>query len=571
MRRLLLLLLLSVLLLPHAAPAQVESIGGSSAVRQESTTAGQSGPLVQCAVTTSAPTYTTGKTDPLSCTTTGGLRISGTVTATGSLTDAELRATPVPISGTVTVTDGAGALNVIVDSAPTTAVTAASLPLPTGAATSALQDGIIKDGAGDTTQANVSSGRIHVDPSGVTSPISAASLPLPSGASTSALQGGGLPVALGAGGGLKVDGSGTALPISGTVTVTDGAGALNVIVDSGTVTVTDGAGALNVICDSGCSGGTQYNQGTAGTSTDTLTMAGAIRKDTAAVDAGVVDGDRVVLSTDSVGRLRVTAADTTQPVSGTFWQATQPVSGTVTVTDGAGALNVIVDSGTTTVTQATGTNLHVVVDSAPTTAVTGTFWQATQPVSEASPASRAVTNAGTFATQAAATLTAETTKVIGTVRAQGNLGAAFDAATGAAPPANAVLAGGLVSGATGGFLGPIPISDAVAVVNISTITTTLIVTGVAGRHVRIGALNLVTAAANNVAFLSGTGATCGTGTAGMSGGTTAASGYNFAANGGIAQGSGLGTIMKTVATGDSVCIITSATTQLSGSVSYTIY
>jgi hypothetical protein len=32
-------------------------------------------------------------------------------------------------------------------------------------------------------------------------------------------------------------------------------------------------------------------------------------------------------------------------------------------------------------TQATGTNLHVVVDSAPTTAVTGTFWQATQPVS----------------------------------------------------------------------------------------------------------------------------------------------------------------------------------------------
>lgn len=34
-----------------------------------------------------------------------------------------------------------------------------------------------------------------------------------------------------------------------------------------------------------------------------------------------------------------------------------------------------------TATQATGTNLHVVVDSAPTTAVTGTFFQATQPVS----------------------------------------------------------------------------------------------------------------------------------------------------------------------------------------------
>lgn len=53
----------------------------------------------------------------------------------------------------------------------------------------------------------------------------------------------------------------------------------------------------------------------------------------------------------------------TTAVTGTFWQATQPVSGTVTAV------------------QATGTNLHTVVDSAPTTAVTGTFFQATQPVS----------------------------------------------------------------------------------------------------------------------------------------------------------------------------------------------
>ena len=107
--------------------------------------------------------------------------------------------------------------------------------------------------------------------------------------------------------------------------------------------------------------------------------------------------------------------------------------------------------------------------------------------------------------------------------------------------------------------------------NISTATTTLIVTGVSGRHVRITGLNLVTAAANNVALISGTGATCGTGTTGMTGGTTAASGYNFAANGGIAQGSGLGEINRTNATGDSVCIITSAATQLSGRLSSAIY
>lgn len=47
----------------------------------------------------------------------------------------------------------------------------------------------------------------------------------------------------------------------------------------------------------------------------------------------------------------------------------------------SGGQAVTVTSGTVTATQATGSNLHVAVDSAPTTAVTGTFWQATQPVS----------------------------------------------------------------------------------------------------------------------------------------------------------------------------------------------
>lgn len=51
-------------------------------------------------------------------------------------------------------------------------ISAASLPLPTGAATSANQDGIIRDGTGDTTQANVSGGRLNVDGSGVIQPVS---------------------------------------------------------------------------------------------------------------------------------------------------------------------------------------------------------------------------------------------------------------------------------------------------------------------------------------------------------------------------------------------------------------
>lgn len=130
---------------------------------------------------------------------------------------------------------------------------------------------------------------------------------------------------------------------------------------------------------------------------------------------------------------------------------------------------------------------------------------------------------------------------------------------------------GLGSGATGGLILSSAVCDSFANVNVATATTTLLVAGVSGRHVRICALSLVTAAANNVALISGTGATCGTGTTGMNGGTTAATGWNFAANGGLAQGSGVGQINQTNATGDSVCIVTSAATQLSGRLSYAIY
>jgi len=60
-----------------------------------------------------------------------------------------------------------------------------------------------------------------------------------------------------------------------------------------------------------------------------------------------VTGQTSPLSITLAGALRVDGSAVTQPVSGTFFQATQPVSGTVTVT------------------QATGTNLHTVVDNFP--------------------------------------------------------------------------------------------------------------------------------------------------------------------------------------------------------------
>lgn len=62
-------------------------------VTQGSTTSGEKGSLIQGAVTTAAPSYTTGQTNPLSLTTTGLLRVDGS----GSTQ---------PISGTVTANAG---------------------------------------------------------------------------------------------------------------------------------------------------------------------------------------------------------------------------------------------------------------------------------------------------------------------------------------------------------------------------------------------------------------------------------------------------------------------------------
>lgn len=153
----------------------------------------------------------------------------------------------------------------------------------------------------------------------------------------------------------------------------------------------------------------------------------------------------------------------------------------------------------------------------------------------------------------------------------GNAGAAVDAAIGAAPPANAIQVGGLGSGLTGGEMISPAVGDTYKNINISTATTTLLITGVAGRQVRITAIHFIAAGADNIALIEGTGATCGTGTAGMAGGTTAATGYNLVANQGYTFGSGLGTVMQTVTAGDSVCAVTSAAVQLSGGIEHTIY
>lgn len=199
--------------------------------------------------------------------------------------------------------------------------------------------------------------------------------------------------------------------------------------------------------------------GSAITPASTTGSFGMFRASTATPTAVSADDEAVLQWADRNGRLHVTGdssmtalkvdgSGVTQPVSGTFWQATQPVSGTVTANAGT-------NLNTSALALETGGNLAAIntvfgaKTDAKSTATDATSVSAMQVLKEISameqaPASRPVTNAGTFATQA--TLAAETTKVIGTARILGNAGAIFDQATGSAVPANALYHGVNVGG-----------------------------------------------------------------------------------------------------------------------------
>lgn len=201
-------------------------------------------------------------------------------------------------SGTNTI----GAVNVIGGnvtavktdgSAITQPVSAASLPLPAGAATAAKQPalGVAGTASADviTVQGIAAMTALKVDGSAVTQPVSATTLPLPTGAATAAKQ-----PALGVAGTPSADvlsiqgvAGGTALPVSGT-----------------------------------------FWQATQPVSAASLPLpAGAA---TAA--------NQPVINADGGAQTHVMNFPATQAVTGTFWQATQPVSGTVALGAGAAAI-----------------------------------------------------------------------------------------------------------------------------------------------------------------------------------------------------------------------------------------
>lgn len=188
------------------------------------------------------------------------------------------------------------------------------------------------------------------------------------------------------------------------------------------VRLTDGTAFYTA--SGGGGAGTQYTEDVAAAVDPIGTALNLIRTDVLSATTVSADGDNIAARGTSKGELHVKHTDSI-PVTGTFFQATQPVSGTVTANAGTGVFDVTpatpaaadylpvrLTDGTSFTTTGAGTQytegdidatitgtalmwedaadtMRVVSAAKPlpvdlqdtSVAVTGTFWQATQPVS----------------------------------------------------------------------------------------------------------------------------------------------------------------------------------------------
>lgn len=199
--------------------------------------------------------------------------------------------------------------------------------------------------------------------------------------------------------------------------------------------------------------------------------------------------------------------------------------------------------------------LWVNIKSAPALAVTGTFFQTTQPVSIAN-GSDAALGSTTDAPCTVPTTSAACT-LEGAVKALTNL-------------ANSPLPAQVNTTTNIGNIGQTngdpctTVAHVFTPINISTAVNTKIVVGTSAKKTYICHLFLFAAGADNVGLVEGSGTNCATSPLGLIGGATAATGVTLIANQGWSEGSGTNAIAATTVNANDFCAITSASVQLSG-------
>lgn len=152
---------------------------------------------------------------------------------------------------------------------------------------------------------------------------------------------------------------------------------------SDTLRAVSAAKPLPVNIVAGASSGTEYTEDAAAAANPAGGALILVREDARAGGLTTTDGDNVAARGNNKGELYVKTTDSDALLT-TIDADTSNISTKIDTLAGA----------------VSGTEMQVDVLTMPTVAVTGTFWQATQPVSLASVPSHAVTNAGTFAVQA---------------------------------------------------------------------------------------------------------------------------------------------------------------------------
>lgn len=396
--------------------------------------------------------------------------------------------------------------------------------------------------------------------------------------------------AVSAGGAVKVDGSAVTQPVSGTVTANVGTGTRPISIASGQVA----SGSFS----SGAFASGSYASGAfaAGSMVDLLTVIGTKNNGTAATNsllAGGIynstpitmsNGQGAALQFDANGYLKVnTAAGAAAGGTSSNFGSAFPTPGTATgFTDGtnmvAGRVGAVANvAAATNFLNSLGICQYLAT---PPTITDTRFNQIQCDVNGNIKVTVSNTNANGQATMAnSSPVTIASNQSANALWGHG--------ATGASVPANATYmgfnSGGNLTGPAVATPLPVRQSDGTNVaaldpcqteaptytpINISASGAAKIITGVSAKKVYFCHIHLVTNAANNVALVEGTGTNCGTSKVAIIGGTTAASGWNFSANGGISLGMGVSSVMAASVNADDICLDPSASTQLSGHVKW---
>jgi hypothetical protein len=366
----------------------------------------------------------------------------------------------------------------------------------------------------------------------------------------------------------------------------------------------DSSSYLFVDCAVGCAGGSFNNNydAVATSSTNGQSAAWLYGFNGATWDRLRDDSNKYLYVDVANSSLAVTGTfwQATQPVSGTFWQTTQPISGAISftapqhtivdsgtvtaVTSITNALpagtnvlgHVIADTGSTTAVtgnvtavQTTGTNLHAVLDTTSTTAVTQATGTNLHAVLDTT-STTAVTQSTASNLNAAVVGTGTAGSPAGGVALMTKLLVTPDSV---ALPANQSVNISQINGAA-------PVLDPCQgqtklFINISQTGNTKLVTGTSAKKIYICGISVPPqAAAVNLALVEGTGSTCGTSTVaipGITGGDgTAAKGANMAINGGFMYGNGGYSIGQETTNADDMCLFQSGSGQVSGGLAYVV-